>query len=166
MSKPEAHAKRDTMEVAGLVKKKLDGGIDFAFIDVIGIGAGVVDRLREMGYGAKIIPVNAGDTALDDAAYRNKRAEMYGELRDWLRDQPAVLPDDDALEADLCAARYKFTSKSQYQLEDKEELKKRLGRSPDRADALALTFAQPVANVSTLKAPPALVMHGGGAWMT
>lgn len=144
----ETVAKRDTMEVAGMVKKRLDAGIDFAFIDVIGVGAGVVDRLREMGYGSKLIPVNAGESALDDAKYRNLRAEMYGNLRDWLKEQPAVLPDDEAVQADLCTVQYKFTSNSQYQLESKDDLKKRLGRSPDRGDAIVLTFARPVSTAS------------------
>lgn len=164
---PELFAKRDTMEVAGLVKQRLDAGIDVAFIDVIGVGAGVVDRLREMGYGDRIIAVNAGDSALDDSKYANKRAEMYGVLREWLKEQPAVLPDDDALQADLCAARYTYTSKSQYKLESKDDLKKRLGRSPDRSDALALTFAQPVVprhvDLSAFKKP---MTRRQGSWMS
>lgn len=160
----ETFSKRDTMEVAGLVKKRLDGGIDFAFVDVVGIGAGVVDRLREMGYGSKIIPVNAGESALDDGKYFNLRAEMYGNLRDWVQEQPAQLPDDDAMQSDLCVVQYKYTSNSQYKLESKDELKKRLGRSPDRGDAIALTFARPVNHQSALKAP-ALTLNGGGGWM-
>jgi hypothetical protein len=159
----ETVAKRDTMEVAGMVKKRLDTGIDFAFIDVVGIGAGVVDRLREMGYGTKIIPVNAGESALDDAKYRNLRAEMYGNLRDWLREQPAVLPDDDAVQADLCTVQYKFTSNSQYQLESKDDLKKRLGRSPDRGDAIVLTFARPVSTASVDVS--AFERQGRTSWM-
>lgn len=164
VSDVETFAKRDTMEVAGLVKKRLDNGIDFAFVDVVGIGAGVVDRLREMGYSARIIPVNAGESALDDGKYFNLRAEMYGNLRDWLQEQPAVLPNDEALQADLCVVQYKYTSNSQYKLESKDDLKKRLGRSPDRADAIALTFARPVANNSALVAPT-LSVQGGGGWM-
>ena len=164
---PELFAKRDTMEVAGLVKQRLDAGIDIAFVDVIGVGAGVVDRLREMGYGDRIIAVNAGDSALDDAKYSNKRAEMYGVLREWLKEQPACLPDDDALQADLCSARYTYTSKSQYKLESKDDLKKRLGRSPDRSDALALTFAQPVVprhvNLSAFVRPQT---RRQGSWMS
>jgi hypothetical protein len=151
------------MEVAGMVKKRLDAGIDFAFIDVVGIGAGVVDRLREMGYGTKIIPVNAGESALDDAKYRNLRAEMYGNLRDWLREQPAVLPDDDAVQADLCTVQYKFTSNSQYQLESKDDLKKRLSRSPDRGDAIVLTFARPVSVASVDVS--AFERQGRTSWM-
>lgn len=164
---PELFAKRDTMEVAGLVKQRLDAGIDVAFIDVIGVGAGVVDRLREMGYGDRIIAVNAGDSALDDTKYANKRAEMYGVMREWLKEQPACMPDDDAMQADLCAARYTYTSKSQYKLESKDELKKRLGRSPDRADALAMTFAQPVVprhvDLAAFTKP---IQRRQGSWMS
>jgi hypothetical protein len=159
------HPKRDTMQVVGLVKIELDSGIDYAFIDVIGIGAGVVDRLREMGYGDKIIAVNAGESALDEKKYMNKRAEMYGVLRDWLKEQPAQVPNDDALQADLCVVRYTYTSNSQYQLESKKDLKKRLRRSPDKGDAVALTFAQPVAAKPDLSAFHRPVRQGVGAWM-
>lgn len=165
VTKIDSVAKRDTMEVAGLVKLQLDSGIDYAFIDVIGVGAGVVDRLREMGYGAKVIAVNAGESALNEAVYRNKRAEMYGVLRDWLKEQPSQLPDDDALQADLCVVRYKYTSNSQYQLESKDDLKKRLRRSPDKGDAVALTFAQPVAAKVDLSAFHRPVRQGASSWM-
>jgi hypothetical protein len=163
----ETFAKRDTMEVAGLVKQRLDAGIDFAFIDVVGVGAGVVDRLREMGYAAQVIPVNAGESALDEGKYFNKRAEMYGVLREWLKEQPAQLPDDDAVQADLCVTQYKYTSNSQYKLESKDDLKKRLGRSPDRGDAIALTFAEPVAgrSMDISRYKRAHARSGGGSWM-
>jgi hypothetical protein len=79
---------------------------------------------------------------------------MYGVLLDWLKEAPCQLPDDDALQNDICSVRYKYTSRGQYQLEKKEELKKRLGRSPDRADSLALTFAEPVHESMADDAPP------------
>jgi len=161
----EKHARRDTMEVTGLVKRKLDSKEwDLAFIDVVGVGSGVVDRLREMGYASRIVAVNGGESALDDSRYVNRRAEMYGELREWLKDQPASLPDDDELQTDLCSVRYKFTSKSQYQLEKKDEQKKRIGRSPDIGDAVALTFAQPVARVEFGDLLPQAV-NGATSWM-
>lgn len=144
----------DTMATAGAAKVEIDRRQPVkVFVDVIGVGAGVVDRLREW-FGNKIVAVNSSERALDDAKYLNRRAEMYGVLLDWLREAPCQLPDDDALQNDICSVRYKYTSRGQYQLEKKEELKKRLGRSPDRADSLALTFAEPVHESMADDAPP------------
>ena len=84
--------------------------------------------------------------------YANKRAEMWGELRDWLDDKAGVdIPDDDTLHTDLCAPIWgkgatRFNSNQQIVLEPKDRIKERLGCSPDGGDAAALTFAQPVHN--------------------
>jgi hypothetical protein len=150
--KLESHSKKDTMEVAGIVhliiKQEKPTKV---FIDVGGLGAGVVDRLREMGYEKIIVAVNSGEKALDQAKYFNKRAEMWGVMKEWLIDTPCQIPDSDTLHADLCAPSYKFDSNTRLQLEKKEEMKKRGLRSPDEGDALALTFAFPVAQQQTQK---------------
>ena len=114
------------------------------FVDVGGLGAGVVDRLRELGHGDIVIAVNSGNKALDAERYVNKRAEMWGEMNKWLIDQPSKIPDSDTLHADLCGPSYKFDSKSRLAIEKKEDMKKRGVISPDEADSLGLTFAQPV----------------------
>lgn len=161
----EKHHQIDTMQVTGLVKLRLDRREwDHVFVDVVGIGAGVVDRLKEMGYADRIIAVNGGERAFDDEHYSNRRAEMYGEMRDWLRDAPCQVPDDEELQSDMCSVRYRYTSKGQYRLELKEEQKKRIGRSPDVGDALALTFAQPVSSVSFTDILPHET-GGDRAWM-
>jgi len=114
------------------------------FVDVIGVGAGVVDRLRELGLGDIVVAVNSSERAIDDKHYFNKRTEMWGEFREWLKDAPVKIPDTDSLASDIGAVQYKFDSNGRWQLEKKEEMKKRLLRSPDEGDAVALTFAEPV----------------------
>lgn len=142
--------KKDTMHVAGECKKILDDKNDMPvtimFIDVGGIGAGVVDRLSELGYGKRIEAVNFGDAALNDEKYYNKRSEMWGEMKDWFDDVRGVDVDDaDSLQADITAPGYSYDSTSRVKLEKKEDIKKRIGRSPDEGDAAALTFSRPVA---------------------
>ena len=135
---------QDLMTTCGdVVRYILDLGIDKAFLDVCGLGAGLYDRLVEMGYGELVVPVNSAERALEAERYANKRAEMWAELRDWLQGDVQI-PDDDALQADLTGPRYGYDSNGRLKLEKKEELKKRGLRSPDLADALALTFAFPV----------------------
>lgn len=111
------------------------------FIDVIGIGAGVVDRMKEMGYG-NIVGVNSAETKslLNSDRYRNKRAEMWGELKEWLQDKPVQLPKSETLKLQLISLSYKYGSNGRLELQDKSEIQK----SPDAADSLALTFAFPV----------------------
>lgn len=137
--------KRDTMEMAGIATKLIDdNGLVKLFIDVGGLGAGVVDRLRELGYASKIIAVNAGEKPSDDEKYRNKRAEMWGEMKAWLEEPPIQIPDSDELHADLVGVQYKYDSNQRLVLESKDDMKKRGIRSPDLGDAAALTFAAPV----------------------
>lgn len=151
----------DTMQIVGILHNMLkEGTIACMCIDVIGVGAGIVDRLRELGYGNIIKAINAGSTPMNSERYRNKKAEMWGLLKEWLKDYPVQIPDDDILHADLCCVGYSYNSISQLVLEDKDSLKKRGYESPDRAEALALTFAFPInVNVSQIKAyqnPPSL----------
>ena len=113
-------------------------------IDVGGLGAGVYDRLKELAYEDIVREVNFGGSPLDDLRFKNKRAEMWGLMRDWLEDVPCKIVNDDALQADICCPSYKFDSNQRLQLESKEDIKKRGMKSPDLGDALALTFAFPV----------------------
>lgn len=136
--------KKDTMEVAGLCVQAMQRErLEKMFVDVGGLGAGVVDRLRELGYRNMVIPVNGGEKPLDSQKYFNKRAEMWGEMREWLKDQPAQIPDDDVLHGDLTGPLYSYDSNTRLKLERKEDMRKRGLRSPDDGDALALTFAFP-----------------------
>lgn len=140
---------RDTMAVAGHAARMLtdDKTIRMMFIDIGGLGAGIYDRLVELGFGDRVTAVNFGAKARDDRKYFNKRAEMWGDMGEWVCDEitPSI-PDDDQLHGDLTSAsRDKYSSNGQLKLIEKEKIKKELGRSPDDGDALALTFAEPVA---------------------
>lgn len=140
----ESYTKKDTMEVTGIVSMIIQKeNPDKVFVDVVGLGAGVVDRLNELGYGDIVVPVNSGSKPFDSKKYINKRAEMWGECRNWLLDEPSCIPDSDSLHSDLCGVKYKFDSNSRLQIEKKEDMKKRGVRSSDEADALCLTFAYP-----------------------
>ena len=113
---------------------------DAIFIDAVGLGAGVVDAVRQLGISC--IEVNAGSGDCHPK-YRNKRAEMWGEMRNWLK-MGAEIPDDKELIQDLTAPEYTYTNTQRLQLERKVDMKKRGLSSPDIGDALALTFSYPV----------------------
>ena len=116
------------------------------FLDLGNTGAGVYDILQDRGYGEIVRGVNFGAKAFLPDRYVNKRAEMWDAVREWLSSEelPVQLPKDDGLLEDLTCVRKKYDSCGRLQLESKEEVRKRLGRSPDLGDALALTFAEPV----------------------
>lgn len=140
----------DEMALAGRLARLIERlAPDAVFMDITGgTGKGAHDRLRELGHGRVVHGVNFGAAAARDDEYANKRAEIWGELRQWLRDPGgADLPDDDELHAHLCAPGYGFDSLSRLRLEKKEAIRQRLGFSPDGGDALALTFAEPVARL-------------------
>jgi len=145
----ETHVKRDTMEVAGILHTIIGRERpDMVVIDVGGLGAGVVDRLNELGHGDVVRAVNAGSSPLDANKYSNKRAEMWGLLSAWLHDEPCSIPDVDTLHADICGTRYKFDSNSRLLIEAKADMKRRGVRSSDESDALCLTLALPVSVIS------------------
>jgi len=136
----------DTMELAGLIAREIDRlQPERAFIDMGSFGAAVYDRLAELGYRRRVTGVSFGARAQDARQYANKRAEIWGALRDWLADPGgAELPDDPLLHSHLCAPGFQINSNQQLLLEAKDRIKARLGLSPDAGDALALTFAEPV----------------------
>jgi hypothetical protein len=138
----ETHRNYNTMEIAGLLKRIITNEKPVkVYIDCIGIGAGVVDRLREMGFN-QVEGINVARSADDKEKYRNKRAELWAEMKDWLNNEmPIQIPDDDELHGDLCSLGYRFNSNGQLQIESKDELRARGMKSPDTADALALTFS-------------------------
>ena len=136
----------DTMEIVGIILKLIkEENPDFICVDTVGLGAGVGDRLKELGYGGIVKFINSGRTALDQDKYYNKRAEMWGIMKEWLEELPISIPDSDSLASDLSAPFYKPDSLNRIKLERKEEMADRNVRSPDEADALALTFAFPAA---------------------
>ena len=137
---PVVIRKLDNMAVADrLVSFIAENRPDAVFVDA-GAGAGVIDRVRQLG--CTVTEVAFGGRALSEK-YRNRRAEMWIEMAAWLR-SGGQIPDHATLKADLSAATYLFDTSGKMVLESKEKIKERLGRSPDLADALALTFAAPV----------------------
>jgi hypothetical protein len=139
---PAQHRNIDSITGANLVARKTDDwNADAIFIDDTGgYGAGWIDNLRRIGKDPIGVPFSA--KALD-RRYYNKRAEMYFELVQWIRDGGSI-PNVPELAKALSQLTYSFKGDSMI-LEDKDQLKERLHFSPDHADALALTFAMPVA---------------------
>lgn len=132
----------DTMQVSSKVVEEIEAFRPHAvLIDGVGIGAGVVDRLRQLGH--NVIDVSAGSRASNPEKYSNKRAEMWDRMRQAINDG-LELPDDSELSEDLSALTYGYTPTQLLQLEKKEDLKKRGLSSPDCADSLALTYAENV----------------------
>jgi len=135
----------DTMQLAARVSEHIDmlaalGLRCVVFVDGGGVGGGVVDRLRQLN--RDVIEVQFGGKPDDPQKYANKRAEMWGKVKEWL--PGGGLPQDETLATDLTSVEYGFRPDDTILLESKESMKKRGLASPDDGDALALTFAQPV----------------------
>ena len=130
----------DTMQFAGKVAEAIvEHRPTATFIDASGIGWGVVDRVRQLGHA--VIAVQTGERAINADRYFNRRSELWGLMKDWLKDG-ASLPDDRELKDDLIGPEYGYDIRNRVQLEKKEDMKKRGLASPDSADALAVSFDQ------------------------
>lgn len=141
---PVAYRSLSTMDLAGRVGMHIDQWKpDTVFVDVGGMGAGVVDRLIQLGYD-QVVGVDFGSKPLD-MRFANKRAEMWYLVKEAIESGLSI-PDDNTLKLELATPIYKFTAQNRIILESKDDIKKRMaeGASPDLADALALTFAFPV----------------------
>jgi hypothetical protein len=133
----------DTMTIVGRVIDAIEEYKPvLSIIDEGGLGYGILDRLTEQRY--KVRGVNFGWKAKNSVMWGNKRAEMWGAMKDWLR--TASIPDDRQLRADLLGPTKKPNSSGTIFLEGKKEMRARGLASPDAADALAVTFAFPVAH--------------------
>ncbi len=135
------------VQVAGHVARAIDKfDPDGVFVDQTGgYGASVVDNLRDWGY--PVVGVEFAGKALN-SQYKNKRAEMAYEFAHWVKSGGA-LPTIPELKEEGTAITY-FFSKDQVQIEEKDQIKERIGRSPDYFDAYGLTFAFPVAKKDPL----------------
>lgn len=145
---------KDTMQTAGLIKAEWDKTPESERpisinVDVIGIGAGVVDRLKELG-----LPVNGVNVAEAEAVnakadrqFNRLRDELWWKGREWLEAKDCHLADDEETIAELTVPTYSVLSNGLIKVEGKPELKARGVKSPNRADAWLLTFAE-------LGAPP------------
>lgn len=133
---------KDTMQTAGLIKLEYEAAKNKPVainVDVIGIGAGVVDRLKEMGLPVR--GINVAESASVSDNYARLRDEIWFKGREWLAALDCHLADDDALIAELTTAKYSVLSNGKIKVEGKDEMKKRGIASPNRADAWLLTFA-------------------------
>lgn len=158
----------DLMETAGRVKARWDETApdlrpQEILVDVIGLGAGVADRLLELGLPVR--GVNVGEAAVDREKFSNLRSELWWKGREWLATRDHKLPQCDGscarncvheqLIQELVAPRYGFTSSGKIAVEPKSEMKKRGHASPNVADAFLLTLAS----------EPAAMIHGSRqAW--
>lgn len=142
---------------------------DAIVVDGDGLGAGVYDQIRHRGYGQGLYEFHGGSTAFDSAAYYNRRSEIWSKMGEWLK-AGAEIPDDPEMEVDLCGVQYGYSSKSQVQLERKEDLKARGLASPDLGDCLAMTFSVTVQPKKQYEIDPDELHYlrrlrmGGGVW--
>ena len=135
------------MQTAGRVKGHLDTDPEAtALVDVIGIGAGVLDRLREQGCRAEPFNASAGTSNKDASgelgfpATRSAEWWLLRELLDPSRGADVALPPDDLLLGDLTAAKWRVLSGGKIQVESKDDIRKRIGRSTDDGDAVVQAF--------------------------
>lgn len=129
----------DLMKSADRIAEEIDSWQpDAVVIDETGIGSGVVDRLRQLRY--EVFGFNGGEAPKDRETYRNKRVEVWGLMRAAMRER-IELPKDQDLKQDLIGPEYGFTPTQQLLLERKEDMKKRGLASPDKGDAVAMTWA-------------------------
>lgn len=153
-------AKLDVAQVAARARAEIkaygESPLQIA-VDTIGIGAGVADMLRAWfpdkkhnGRTVRIVTdVNAA-VRMTDGTWYNKRAYMWGEMREWLK--TGSIPNDQDLKTDLSALRYLYRG-GEVLLESKDDAKKRGVKSPDLGDSLALTFAEPIEEVTRKEKP-------------
>lgn len=158
----KAWVKLDTMQLASRVFIEYETApYDIRpyeiFVDSIGIGAGVADRLRQLmrekGYPCEVIDVNVSESATMGTTYHRLRDELWGRIREALETRKMLLPDDDDLLQELITPKMTFSQMGKIILESKDKLRARGVRSPDMADALALSFAGEAAIAQGLVVP-------------
>jgi len=122
-------------------------------VDTIGVGGGVADTLRTYDLDwLQVVDVNSSEAASDPEQFHNRRSEMAFAVKDFLAEGGAI-PRDGKLEGELVAPTYDFDPRGRRRVESKDDIKKRIKRSPDRADAVALAVA--VAAPEPIRAPDA-----------
>ena len=138
----------DLMQTVGRVKAEYDGLPSHLrpreiMVDVIGMGGGVVDRLRELN--VPVRGINVAESPSMGDTYTNLRAELWFRMRGWLEQRGAKLPKNEQLIAELTSIRYSFASSGKMKAEGKDDMRKRGLSSPDYADAVCLTLASDAA---------------------
>lgn len=135
----------DLMRLADIIAGEIhEFQPDAVFVDATGMGWGVIDRLRQLGFGHLVIPVQVGELATDQKRYVRKRDELWGLAKEWL-EGGGCLPNDPELETDYTGPQYGYDLRQRIEIESKKDMKARSLPSPDSADAINLTFASPIA---------------------
>ena len=153
ITKIEVWKGKDLMQLTGLVHSKYNNlgpseqPIEI-MVDSIGLGAGVLDRLKELGLPAR--GINVSESPSMRGQYINLRAELWFRMKEFLEARDCKLPKDESLFSELVSPRYSFSSTGKLKVESKQDMKKRGLPSPDRADAVILTLAS----------EPAMAMFG------
>lgn len=135
---------KDLMELAGIVLAEYDA-VPYSmrpqaiYVDAIGLGAGLADRLRELDLPAVAVSVSESASLKD--RFNKLRDELFWTAREWFEARDCHMPSDDTLISELSGIRYKYLSTGKLKVESKDEMKKRGQRSPDVADSFVLTFA-------------------------
>ncbi|MNR15781.1 hypothetical protein D3C85_1323370 [compost metagenome] len=142
---PGSETRDTTKFIAKVCTLVVEKKPDAVFVDSTGVGGPIADQLRRLLPGVPIIDVNFASQS-PDAHYSNMRTYMWWKMRDGIKAGLAI-DDDPELEAELTSPEYNHNARDQLQLEKKDDIKKRLGISPDDADALALTYAMPVMKI-------------------
>lgn len=142
---PKVWRGKDTMQTTGIVVREYEDTPhherpDHIMVDSIGVGAGVVDALREQGLPAR--GINVAEIASVSEQYMRLRDELYWRMREWFEQRDCYLPEGcDSLIAELTIPKYEVRSNGKIKVEAKDDIKRRLPHSPDMADAFMLTFA-------------------------
>lgn len=136
---------KDLMQTVGLIvqeyeETKYQDRPDHILVDSIGLGSGVVDRLKELGYPVRGINVSESPS-VNDTKFERLRDELWWRAREWLEQRDCRIPDQPELIGDLTIPTYEVRSSGKIKVESKSDIKKRLPRSPDMGDAFCLTFA-------------------------
>lgn len=138
--------KQDLMQTAHFIVESMKKERPMTtFVDGSGIGAGVVDRIRQLNF--PVVDVNGGNQSLNPR-FLNKRCEMWWAMKEWIEAGECELPKDTDLKRELTCLEYDYTDKGRIRLDRKTDIMDEHGFSPDRADALALTFAYPISDFS------------------
>lgn len=140
---PRAWRQADTMQLAGAIKSEWDSQVQkpsLICVDVIGIGAGVVDRLHEQDL--PVLGVNVSESPSTTGRFARLRDELWVRCKEWLETRSVRLPRHDQLRDDLAMPRYSFLSDGRLQVESKSQMRARRLPSCDYADALCMTFCE------------------------
>ena len=135
----------DLMELSGRIHAEYDttepeNRPHELYVDVIGMGYGVLDAINSIGR-INAVGINVAESPSQKETYMNLRSELWFKFKSFLENKMCKLPNNEYMIADLIGVKYKFTAAGKIQVESKDQIKKRLGRSPDFADALVLLMA-------------------------